>query len=110
MSQSWQDKQMQYHGSARMFYSGCPLNSGTAWNWVGFSGTNTGFGAHGNEESQRFAILSSGTSVAQLSFTSGTTIDGDIYPSDNLTFDGVNRSGCWIRSNTNSQLIRVWAW
>lgn len=110
MSQSWQDKQMQYHGSARMFYSGCPLNSGTAWNWVGFSGTNTGFGAHGNEESQRFAIASSGNSIGQLSFDSGTSIHAHMYPSDSLTFDGLNRSGCWIRTDAASQHFRIWAW
>lgn len=110
MVQAWQDKQYMYHGSNRMFYSGCPLNSGAAWNWVGFSGTNTGFGTHGNTESQRFAIASSGNSVGQLSFNSGTSIHSDIYESDSLTMDGVNRSGCWIRSNSASQLFRIWAW
>ncbi|MFA5133014.1 MAG: hypothetical protein WC444_06835 [Candidatus Paceibacterota bacterium] len=108
--QGLQDKKYQYFGSDRMFYSGCPLNSGTAWNWVDFSGTNTGFGTHGNTECQRFALASSGTSVGQLSFNSGTSFHADIFPNDSLTFDGVNRSGCWLRSNTDSQVVRVWAW
>lgn len=110
MPQAWQDKQFQYHGSARMFYSGCPLSSGTAWNWVNFSGTNTGFGTHGNEECQRMMIACSGNSLGQLSFNSGTSMHGDLYPADDLSFDGVNRSGCWLRTNANSQLFRIWAW
>ena len=110
MAQGLQDKKYQYYGSDRMFYSGCPLSSGTAWSWVGFSGTNTGFGPHGNTESQRFAIACSGNSVGQLSFNSGTSIHAHLYPADSLTFDGVNRSGCWLRTDVASQLFRVWAW
>jgi len=108
--QGLQDKKYMYYGSDRMFYSGCPLNSGTAWNYVDFSGTNTGFGTHGNTECQRFSILSSGASIAQLSFNSGTSIHADIYAADSLTMDGVNRSGCWLRSSADTQVVRVWAW
>ena len=110
MAQSWQDKQVQFQGSQRMFYSGCPLNSGTAWNWVGFSGTNTGFGPHGNEECNRFGIESSGTSVGQFSFNSGLSLHGDVFGAEAKVFDGVQRSGVWIRSNADSQNMRVWGW
>lgn len=110
MVQAWQDRQRQYQGSDRMFYSGCPLNSGAAWNWVGFSGTNTGFGTHGNEESNRFGIAASGTSVGQFSFDAGTSIHGDIFGSEAIMFDGVNRSGVYLRSNADTQNIRVWGW
>lgn len=110
MPQGLSDKKYQYFGSDRSFYSGCALNSGTAWAWAGFSGTNTGFGAHGNELSQRFGIASSGTSVAQWSFDSGTSINGDLYQAEALVFDGVNRSGVWLRTSADSQVIRVWGW
>lgn len=110
MGQSWQDKNYQFNGSDRMFYSGCPLNSGTLWTWVGFSGTDTGFGTHSNEECNRFGIAASGTSVGQFSFNSGTTIHGDIFGNEAIMFDGVQRSGCWLRSNTDSQNLRIWGW
>jgi len=93
-----------------MYYTGCTYNSGTAWNWVGFSGTNTGFGTHSNEESNRIAILPSGNSIMQMSFDGGTSIHGHIYPGDSLTFDGVLRSGCSFRAQSASQKIRMWAW
>ena len=108
--QAWQDKQYMYHGSDRMFYSGCTLNSGAAWNWVGISGLSNGFGTHGNTESQRFSIASSGNSIMELSFNSGTSIHADVYPGDTLTFDGVNRSGCWLRAKESSETARVWFW
>ena len=108
--QAWQDKQKQFHGSERMYYTGCTYNSGASWNWIGFSGTNTGFGTHSNEECNRFSILSSGNSIGQMSMNSGTSIHAHIYPSDELVFDGVTRSGCWLRTDTNSQHFRIWAW
>jgi len=108
--QSWQDKQVQYQGSNRMFHSGCSYNSGAKWNWVGFSGTDTGFGTHGNEECNRFAIASSGNSIGQLSFNSGTSIHSNIYAVDSLLFDGMMVSGCWLRTSVASQKFRVWGW
>jgi len=110
MVQAWQDRQKQYQGSDRIFYSGISLNSGAAWNWVDFSGTNSGFGTHGNEECNRFILASSGNSIGQLSFNSGTSLHGHIYPLDSLVLDGVQRSGCWLRTDAASQLFRIWAW
>jgi len=110
MVQAWQDRQKQFQGSERMFYSGCQYNSGASWNWVGFSGTNTGFGTHGNEECNRFILASSGNSVGELSFDGGTSLHGHIYPSDEIVLDGVLRSGCYIRTDAASQRFRVWAW
>jgi len=108
--QGLKDKKFQYYGSDRTFYSGIGLGSTVTWNFLGFSGTNTGFGAASQELSQRFAIASSGTSYMQWSWNSGLTVGGEVYPSDAVTLDGINQSGVWLRSNAASQLVRVWAW
>ena len=113
MAQGLRDKQYQYFGSNRNFYSGCSLSSGTAYLYVPFSGTTTGFGTASNELSQRIAIASSGVSTAEWTFTSGTTAPfphGAIYGNEALTFDGVNHSGLWLRSNADNSKVRVWGW
>ena len=110
MVQSLSDKQHNYFGSDRFFYSGATLSSGTAWTFVNFSGTNTGFGTHGNEESNRMILATSGTSYMQFSFDSGTSLHGELYGGDNITLDGVRKSGLWIRTNATTQVLQVWAW
>jgi len=112
MVQGLRDKQYQYFGSNRSFYSGCSMNSGTAYLYVGFSGTNTGFGTASNELSQRIALASSGVSTAEWAFNSGTDAfpDGALYGNEALTFDGVNQSGLWLRSNADNSKVRVWGW
>lgn len=105
------DKQYKYYGSNRNFYSGCSLASGTAYLYVGFSGTTTGFGTASNELSQRIAIASSGVSTGEWSLRgTGTFPDGAVYAGEALTFDGVETSGLWIRSNADNSVVRVWGW
>jgi len=110
MVQGLKDKKYQYFGSNRVYYSGVPIGSTIAWSWVGFSGTNTGFGPHGNTENQRVALVSSGTSVMQWSYNSGLSIAGELFGGDSFTQDGVNVSGLWVRSSVASQKFRLWAW
>ena len=110
--QALRDKKNNYYGSQRMFYSGCPVGSTTAWNWVGFSGAGTGFGADGNTEANRIMIIGSNTSVVQFSFDAGTTIHGELggNANDKLEFHGVNYSGLHVRASAASQKVRIWAW
>lgn len=110
MVQGLKDKKFQYFGSARTYYSGLTLGSTIAWSWIDFSGTDTGFGAHGITENQRFAIVSSGTSFMQWSWNSGASLGGELFGADSVTLDGINRSGVWLRSNAASQKVRLWAW
>lgn len=109
-SQSLRDKQYQFYGSDRVFYSGLNVGSTTAWSFYGFSGTNTGMGTAGNEVCNKFAIVSSGTSFVEWSYNSGTTLAGEIYNGQAVTMDGVNVSGIWLRSNIASQKVQVWSW
>ena len=108
--QSLSDKQHNYFGSQKMFYLGSTTGSTSTWAFVNFSGTDTGFGAHGNDTSNRFLLASSGTSFVQWSWNSGTTLAGELYGGANITQDGVNRSGVWLRTNVASQGWQIWAW
>ena len=108
--QSLSDKNWNYHGSDRFFYSGVSVNSGTAWSFVNFSGTSTGFGVHGREECNRMILASSGTSIVQWSFNSGTDIHGELWAGDNISMDGVQKSGLWVRASSASQGLQIWAW
>ena len=109
--QSIRDKEYQYFGSDRVYYSGLgDVGSATAWTFVNFSGTNTGFGTAGNERSQRFAITSSGTSFMQWSYNSGITLAGEVWNGNAITQDGVNVSGVWLRTNATGQKCQVWSW
>ena len=108
--QAWKDKQNNYFGSDKWFYSGVTLSSGTAWTFVNFSGTNSLFGFHGREEGNRFMINSSGTSFMQWSWNSGASVDGEVWAGDTASFDGVSRSGVWLRTNTASQTAQIWTW
>ena len=110
MVQGIRDKQFNYYGSSRGFYSGLGLGSTAAWSFVNFSGTNTGFGTAGNEESNRIMLASSGTSFAQWSYNSGLTIAGEVYGGDTATLDGVHQSGLWVRSKSAGNLVQVWGW
>ena len=110
MVQSIRDKQFNYYGSTRGYYSGISLGSTAAWSFAHFSGTNTGFGTASNEESNRIILASSGTSFAQWSYNSGLTIAGEVYGGDTITLDGIQQSGLWVRSNAASQLVQVWGW
>lgn len=108
--QSLSDKQHNYFGSARVYYSGVALGSTAAWNWVGFSGTNTGFGTHGNEECNRMTLAGSGNSICQWSFNSGASLAGELFGGDAFALDGPRVSGLWMRSSSASQLVQLWAW
>ena len=110
--QNWEDKRNSYFGSNRCFYSGISIaSSGSSWTWVGISGDNTGFGSEGAEElSQRFAIAPSGTSQAQWSWNNGASVGGEVYGGQRVAFDGVNRSGVWVRSEKDTQLVQIWFW
>ena len=114
--QSINDKKYRYFGSSRMFYSGLSLGSTPTYSYVSFSGTNTGFVLESTNTtdslSQRFALASSGTSSADWTWTSGTDAfpHGTIYGGEAFVFDGVNRSGLWVRSSSAGNVIRVWAW
>lgn len=114
MVQSLNDKKYQYFGSERAFYSGIQdIGSTTAWTFLSFSGTNTGFGTAGNEKSQRIAIVSSGTSYLEWSLISGTNAvaqAGEVWNGNSITQDGVNVSGLWIRTKAASQKSQIWAW
>lgn len=109
MVQGLSDKQWRYFGSPRGYYSGLSLGSTAAWSWFGWSGTNTGFGSHGDEECQRVMIASSGNSYAQWSWNSGVSIGGELYSAEAYSFDGMFKSGIWMRSNAVSK-VKVWAW
>jgi len=102
----------QFHGSNKTYYSGLSLSSGAAWTNVSFSGTNWGFGPHSQEEGNRFLIAGSpgNTASIQWSWNSGTTVHGTVWSSEQIAMDGVKRQGVAIRTNTNSQQIRIWVW
>ena len=111
MANNLQDKKFFYFGSDRVYYSGVPIGSTVAYTFLGFSGTNTGFGTHGNESSNRIMISSSGTSYVQWSYTeSGTKPAGEVWGGNSATLDGVHKSGLWFRSNAASQAFQLWAW
>ena len=109
--QGWQDKQNAYYGTEKnCFYSGVSLGSKAAWTWVGISGTNTGFGAHGNTVSQRLGLSTSGTSFFQWSYNGGISVAGEIYGGEAFVMNGISKSGLSLRTDTASQKIRIWAW
>lgn len=108
-TQHLEDKKYQYFGSNRFFAVEQSLGSTSAYTFITFSGTNSGFLAEGLELSQRTGVASSGTSVAEITpFSGGQVLP--IYGRDALVFDGLNLSGLWIRSNAASQVIRITAW
>ena len=94
-----------------MFYSGVTLASGTAYAFVDYSGTNSGFGTGQEVLSQRFSIVASGTSQAQWSWFSGTApyVNGELYGNQAIVLDGVSRSGVWVRSEKDSK-VQIFAW
>ena len=110
MVSSLTGRQFNYFGSDRWFYSGLSVGSSTSWAFVNFSGLNSGFGSHSHEEGARFMINSSGTSVCQWSWDSGVSIAGEVWAGDAATFDGVARSGVWIRAASVSQGIQLFYW
>jgi len=110
--QGWRDKDYQFKGSKRAFYVGSEIGSTTGYNWIGFSGTNTGFGAAGNEVCNRIILAGSNNSVLDWSWD-GTNLHGEIYGTNNaIAMDGVMRSGIYVRAadNSNDQIIKIWAW
>mgnify|MGYP001601850230 CR=1 FL=1 len=112
--QSLSDKKGNYFGSDRQYYSGLVPGSTSTFNWIDFSGTNTGFGTANNVLSQRWQIVASGGNarIIDWSWLSGTTpyIQGTVIPGEAITQDGVSRSGVWIRSSESTAQVRVWAW
>lgn len=106
------DKQYQYFGSNRIFYSGITLGSTTAYSFIAFSGTNTKFGAAGNELSNRLSLAASGTSFFQWAYVSGTAppVTGELWGGNTITQDGIHLSGLWMRSKSASQVLQIWAW
>lgn len=110
--QHLRDKQERYFGNhERNFYIGSVIGSTSAWTYINFSGTNTGFGPANQVLSNRFIIANSGTSFIQWSWNSGTTVHGELYRNpDGLAMDGISASGVWVRSNAATQGFRIWAW
>lgn len=106
------DKQYTYYGSTKGYYSGLAVGSTAAWAFVDFSGTTTGFGTASNELSNRISIVSSGTSYVEWALGSAATMPqaGEIWAGNGFTQDGVHVSGVWVRSDTASQAIQMWAW
>lgn len=102
------DAQVNYQASRRNYYSGLNLNSGTAFEWFGFSGTTSKFGTNGNECSSRILIAPSGCDAGFSH--DGTALHGHVFDSESLQFDGMQKSGLHIRSDTDSSFVRVWAW
>ena len=114
--QSLSDKKHQFYGSSRNYFDRTLYNSGTAFTYIDFSGTYTGFGLANNVLSNHIHIKTSGATTdgifTQWKFVSGATtpIDGALDSTDNIYLDGVNRSGLWIRVNTNATRVWIWAW
>ena len=111
--QTMSDKRYQFYGSNRVYYSGVPLGSTTAWYWINPSGTDKGFGTNNNILCNRIQLVSSGTSVMQWSYNSGLTIAGDLWGGNATSQDGVNVSGLWVRSDVgaaSSQKFQAWFW
>ena len=107
------DKQFQFFGSDRVYYSGLAVGSTTKWTFVDFSGTDTGFGTAGNERCHKLTVVSSGTSFVQWSYVSGPNavqLAGEVWNGNAISMDGVNVSGIWVRSDTAAQSAQVWAW
>jgi hypothetical protein len=110
-AQSLSDKEYRYFGSDRIFYSGVTPGSTTAYAFINFSGTNTGFGPANNVLNQRVTIVASGGNARAVDFMfrSGTN-SGELWAGESFTMDGVNFSGVWVRSSEATAQARVWAW
>jgi len=105
------DKQYQFFGANRWFFTGLNLISGSGWTAIDFSGVG-GFGANQAVLGHRFMIVKSGTSAAsaiEWSWDGGTTIAGTTRYAASLSFDGISKSGVAVRATaTLSGQIYVW--
>lgn len=104
-------KRDQYFGSFRNYYSGLIPGSTSAYTFIGFSGTNTGFGTANNILSNRITIVASGGNARAIDFQiiSGI-LGGEMYPGEAFARDGVSVSGIWIRSSEATGQVRIWGW
>lgn len=115
VAQSLSDKKYQYFGSNRYYVTGTGVGSATAFTFIDFSGTNTGFGPANGLLSQRIILTTSGTSTYQYSFVGSPAqytdpVTGRVLPSSTKVFDGSNHSGVWIRTDVASRVLFVEAW